>query len=409
MKKFTSVFLVLLLGISYRVCAGAPVMGNWSNVPIFNQAPLEIKLGTFTDGPDPDLLAMVLWNDGSRNRLDAIKIPPPYDGSNTTSTSLESTATLFALGDICSNGGTIVVPYIKNFNIEVARYNGVSWSKSTIPATASNDFDSADCGVTQNGNFISGHDMNDSEIEIFINLSNSNNFNFYGRYGGVSAPVAGPFDGAVRDTLAMDRNGSFGLSFYQRSNGLTRTATFDTSDNPPMFNHNDVQQLIPPVGFVFVKESFGIRILGGVVIGYNADGNARTAEIPDSNPSSPTLRNLGAINNGTQFTFQGGSYIPNIDEEDTLVEHNVIWGDWFIFDPFSAKPANIDVNFPLMGVGGPLSACIRRMSSGKTFSYLAGPRVGSDGTDLHIRELETDIIFTDGFESGDVSVWSNCP
>ena len=235
-------------------------------------------------------------------------------------------------------------------------------------------------------------------------------FNFFGRFGGVSAPVAGPFDGAVRDTLAMDRNGSFGLSFYQRSNGLTRTATFDTSDNPPMFNHNDVQQLIPPVGFVFVKESFGIRILGGVVIGYNADGNARTAEIPDSNPSSPTLRNLGAINNnGTQFTFQGGSYIPNIDEEDTLVEHSVIWGDWFIFDPFSAKPANIDVNFPLMGVGGPLSACIRRMSSGKTFSYLAGPRVGSDGTDLHIRELETDIIFTDGFESGDVSVWSNCP
>ena len=60
---------------------------------------------------------MVLWNDGNNNRLDAINVPPPYDGTGISSTFLENTNNLFALGDICTVGDTVVVPYIKDFNV----------------------------------------------------------------------------------------------------------------------------------------------------------------------------------------------------------------------------------------------------------------------------------------------------
>ena len=75
MARFISVLSgLLLLSVSPFASAGT-VEGNWSAVPIFPQAPLELKLGTFGNGPNPDALAVILWNDGDNNRLDAVRIP----------------------------------------------------------------------------------------------------------------------------------------------------------------------------------------------------------------------------------------------------------------------------------------------------------------------------------------------
>ena len=411
MKNITILLFILSSSISMlnTATAGLSVPGVWSNVPIFNQAPLEIKLGTFDESINADLLAMVLWNDGSNNRLDAVGIPFPYDGTNITSTSLENTATLFALGDICTKGTQVHVPYIKNFNIEVASYNGSIWSTSTVPGTTTNNFDSADCANTQDGSLISGHNLTSSEIAFYLKLNASPSFNFYGKIGSMAEPVAGPFDGAVRDTLVADKNSSKAWSLYQLDTGLVRASSFDTSVSPPVFQNNSILQLPAPTTFVFVKESFGIRLKSSIVFSYNADGNGRTAEITDKSPAQPHLRNLGAISNsGTQFNFQGGTYIPNTDEQDNILEHNILWGDWFLIEPLSNVPAETDSNYPLQGVGGPVSGCRRIQDSYPRLAYIAGPRVGSSGTDLHIRELDSyDGIFADGFESGNLSTW-NC-
>ena len=99
-----------LLKLMFVVWVFAPFLakgdpkGDWQTIPVFFQEPLEIKLGAYSSGPNPDLLAVVLWNDGSNNRLQTVRIPPPYNGTGITGSALDSSSVLFALGDICTDG-----------------------------------------------------------------------------------------------------------------------------------------------------------------------------------------------------------------------------------------------------------------------------------------------------------------
>lgn len=402
--------ILFYLAVTFNTEAGGS-KGNWMNFPIFNQAPLEVKIGKFSNTPDPDLAVVVLWNDGDSNRLDAINIPPPYNGTGISSTFLEDTSTLFALGDICTVGSTVIVPYIKDFNVEVARFNGSSWSTSTIPGTTTNNFDNADCGTTQDGLFISTHDLTDGETEFFKSTNAGGSYTFYGRY-----PSSGPFDGALREPLATSHFDRYAWTLYQRSDGMIRAAGFSTVDNPPNFTHTDIESLPAPGGFTFVKESAGSYNGAGVTFTYNANGNATTVDIPQTDPFLFTIRNMGPVDNtGSQFSFQGSTLVSVIDEEGEPMASNVLWGDYFFIDPFTTSPPpGTDNNYPLAGVGGPVDGCVSRKSEGSINlfieAFFAAPRVGSDGTDLYIRELDADPIFADGFESGDTSSWSmTCP
>ena len=411
MLKFTSILIIhLLFTFSFNANAGG-AKGNWSNIPIFNQAPLEAKIGTFSDSTSPDLAVVVLWNDGNNNRLDAIKVPPPYDGTGITTTFLENTNTLFALGDICTDGNTIVVPYIKNFNVEIARFNNNMWSTFTLPGTTVNNFDNADCGTTQDGMFISTHDLTDGETEIFKSTNAGNNYTFYGRYAS-----SGPFDGAIREPLATSFGQRYISTAYQNSSGMVRTARSNTADNTPTFTHTDIEQLPPPNGFTHVKESAGAFNGSGITFTYNANGNAKVVDVPDTNPSSFTSRDLGMVNNnGTQFPFQGSSVVSVLDENGQPMQNNVLWGDYFIIDPNNnSKPPGIDNNFPFEGIGGPSDGCLVRKSEGSINlfieAFFVASRTGSVGTDLYKRDIQADPIFADGFESGDTTSWSfTCP
>ncbi|TDR17568.1 hypothetical protein [Marinicella litoralis] len=411
MCKFAFIFLLSLLTSGLIRAEGTGAPGNWINVPIFNQAPLEAKIGIFSDDINPDLAIVVLWNDGNNNRLDAIKVPPPYDGTGITTTFLENTNNLFALGDICTDGINVVVPYIKNFNVEIARFNGLSWSKSTLPGTKTNNFDNADCATTTDGIFISTHDLSDGETEFFKSNNSGNSYTFYGRY-----MSSGPFDGAIREPLATSFGDRYAMTVYQNSSGMVRTAKFNTADNPPVFNHTNIEQLPAPTGFTFVKEGAGVFNGAGITVTYNANGSAKAVDIPATDPSAFTSRDLGIINNnGSQFNFQGGTVLSVLDENNQPMQNNVLWGDYHLYRPFNPSiPPEEDNNFPFAGVGGPVDGCVARKTEGTVDLFLqaffVASRVGSDGTDLFKREIAADPIFADGFESGDVSSWSmTCP
>ncbi len=398
--KLILIKLILLLNVLTAMQAKSGPTVQWTHIPIFNQAPLEAKLGSFSNGDDPDVLAVVLWNDGNNNRLDAVKIPPPYNGVGITSTFLENTSTLFALGDPCTVGTTVLVPYIKDFNVEVARFNGSSWSTSTIPGTVTNNFDNADCTATVDGVFIGTHDLTDGETEIFKSTNAGSSYTFYGRYASV-----GPFGGGVREPLASSFSDRYVMGLNQQSNGQVRITRFDTSNSVPVFNHTTIENLPPPNGFTFVKESscgFNGR---GISCTYNADGMARTVDIQES-PFSFTERNLGAVSNtGSQFTFQGTTILTLLDGQGDPIQNYHAWNQFSFSEPFTTTPLpQIDNNYPLAGVGGPVDACILSRA-GQTEGWFVGPRVGSTGTDLFRRELVGDGIFTDGFESGNTSSW----
>lgn len=406
-QKFS--VLIIVFVINGTLSAGVSKM-DWSNVPIFNQAPLEIKLGTYSDGDNPDLLAVVLWNDGSNNRLDAVRIPPPYNGTGITTTSLENTSNLFALGDICTEGTNVVVPYIKNFNLEVSRFNGIGWTQSTVPGTTTNNFDNADCVLTQDGMFLGTHDLTDGETELFKSTDGGVGYTFYGRY-----TSSGPFDGAIREPLSGSWNGRYLMGLNQQSNGQVRVTHTSTAGASPAFNHTPIETLPPPAGFTFVKEGAGAFNGAGVIFTYNSNGTARSVEFPETGPFSKVSRDLGPINNnGSQFTFQGGTAFTFFDNEDNPLANKVIWGDYWSFESFDiTDPPEVDVTFPLAGVGGPVDACQLRLQgeyTDETHLVLGGPRVGSTGTDLHVREVVVDNLFKDGFESGDTTAWTaSCP
>ncbi|KAA3640158.1 MAG: hypothetical protein DWP95_09085 [Proteobacteria bacterium] len=385
--------------------------GDWSQVPLFNEAPLEVVLWSDGTPVDPDLWAAILWNDGSNNRLDVVNIPAPYDGTGLSSTSLENTATLFALGSPCTDGTNVVVPYIKNFNVEVARHNGSSWSTSTLPDTITNNFDNTNCADTQDGFFIGTHDLTDGETEIFKSNNGGASYTFYGRYNS-----SGPFDGAIREPLISNYGQRYIRSVFQQSNGMVRSCRFDTAPHTLTPSCVNIEQQTPPGGFTFVKESAGAFNGNGTTITYNVNGIAKALSFQEQDLINFRNDVLGAVNNnGSQFTFQGSNIITVLDENYQPIENHILWDDYYIFDthsPFPPPPTN-DNNYPIAGVGGPVDGCVVRHTQGQQITdmgFIVGPRVGSDGTNLYKRTLRSDPIFSDGFESGNVSSWSNtCP
>ncbi len=394
--------LVFLLIFQTKPSVAGPT-GPWTNIPIFPQAPLEIKIGSFTDGDNPDALVVILWNNGVDNRLHAVRIPPPYNGTGITATLLDNSSVLFALGDICTEGNNVVVPYVKDFNLEVSRYNGSNWSSSTIPGTTTNNFDNADCAQTTDGFFIATHDMDDDETEIFKSNNGGSSYTFCGRYDS-----AGPFDGAVREPLASTYSNRYVMGLNQRANGQVWATGFDTSQATPTFENTFVQNAAPPPGsFTQVQESSGGFNGSGFTFTFNINGTASVVDIPTEPGFSFTHRTLESIsNNGSQYSFQGAALIPTYGAPKVTA---MMWEQAFFTTPYTQTTPMPTPGYPLENVGGPVDGCLVEFGNSNAVTseiFLAGPRVGSTGTDLFKNETPADPIFADGFESGDTSVWS---
>ena len=406
----TRAVMILMLMIMASSDVNSDPKGNWQSFPIYNQVPLEIKLGAYSDGANPDLLAMVLWNDGVNNRLTATRIPPPYNGTGLTWTAVDSSPTIFALGGVCTEGMNVIVPYIKDFNLEVARFNGSNWTTSTVPGTTTNNFDNADCALTQDGIFLGTHDLTDGNSELYRSTNGGSSYTFYGRY-----TSSGPFDGAIREPLAASYGGRYVMGLNQQINGQIRVTRTSTAGSTPSFTHTPIENLNPPNGFTFVKEGAGVFNGFGVTFTYNSEGTARSVEVPESNPSNTIERNLGNINNnGSQFTFQGGTTTTFFDFDGNPALTKTLWGDYWQYEPQAIDaPVFDDNSYPLNSVGGPVSTCQVHLEGNYTNNtrlIVGGSRVGSDGTDLHIRDVNVDSIFVDGFEAGDTTAWfATCP
>ncbi len=403
----------LLLMTCFPLSAGPPMaVGGWTSVPVFDELPLEAKLGLFQHIPDPDVVSLILWNDGVTNRLDAVSIPFPHDGAGITSTPLDSSGVLFSLGDICTEGNVVLAPYIDNFNVEYARFNGSSWGTLSIPFTLGDDFDSADCAANGDGIFVSAHNDTNDTLVLYRSVNGGINWSIYDTIlAGGGNTISGPFDGAVRDQLAISPDGE-AASLFQLDDGRIRVSTFNTADNPPTLTNTDVANLPPPAGFTFVKESGGgiIATLGGkeVRFTYNADGNARTVNVPVDNPGAFSTGNLGTVNNnGMFFTFQAGTLVAVEDGSGQAFETNVLWGDYFVVrEPFPTGMVSVDNDFPAQGFGGPVDSCFVQFDGGK--SWASRYITAGSNSDTVLRARIGESIFTDGFESGDLSVWRCC-
>lgn len=405
---------LILCTFAHASLAGPP--GQWESAQISTVRPLEVKMEALAapavgradtardkGGQLDDFgvwLSVVLSNSGGQNHLDAITTPSPFDGSSVTSTRLDSSATLFAVGDVCADGNTAVVPYIKDFDLRVARFDGSTWTTQTVPGTTTNNFTTADCGRSPGGLFITAQKFETSELEIFRSTDEGSSYTFYGRYG----DVRGPFSGAVRDQLATDPAAPGAAIMSQQANGQVRITSFDTRfDFPPAPTHTPIVNLTaPPGSFTVVRESAAARLQDGVfVFVYNADDLARTITFDVDNPGGFSTDVLGAVNSTAQhYTFQGGTAVHVGGSQPRT---NVVFDDFFQRD--AAGTVTTDPLFPLDGVGGPIDGCLATFNPQSRRTFFTGPDATGQNTRLYSRTELPPEIFADGFESGDLSAW----
>ncbi len=201
------------------------------------------------------------------------------------------------------------------------------------------------------------------------------------------------------------------MTVSQLPNGQVRATRFNTALNPPVFGHSIIENLSPPQGFTFVKESSGASYGDRFIFTYNSEGTANVLDILFPNMADRNEDDLGMVSgSGTQFTFLG-THIQLIDD---LIGEPM--GGEFAWDFYAAITeiefplvVTHDPSYPLDGVGGPVDGCQLNEFSGPravgSETILIGPRVGSSGTNVYTRETCGDAIFADGFESGDVSAW----
>ena len=352
---------------------------------------------------------MVLWNDGVMNQLTALSIPPPYDGSGITSVSLDASHTMFALGDICTEDDVVVVPYINEFNVKFARFSENAWGTFSIPLTFMDNYDSADCGNTEDGIFISAHNDSDDTIEIFQTINGGDTWMNYGQFdAGPMDSISGPFDGAVRDQLVTAANGD-AASLYQLDDGTVRVSIFDTQDSPPVVSHADVLNMPAPMGFTVVRESSGDIVDASgraVVFTLNADNQARTVNVPINNPAGATTGNLGGIDNtGSLFQFQSGVLIPELNEMGLTMRVHMAWDHFYtVEDPFPSGTVATDSDFPSQGQGGPVDACLQRFGSNLQNARLRIVTAG-DKNDTVLLGRSGETPYSDGFEANALHAW----
>jgi hypothetical protein len=395
-------FIIISLMMTTSMLVFARDRG-WSSSPISVVTPLEIKVGIADEGITPDMLTVILSNvSQNNNQISAITIRAPYDGTDISSPTIIDTGSLFSLGDICTEGSTVLVPYIKDFDVKFALNSGLGWSTFTLADSLSNNFDNADCATTDDGMVLLGHNFDLSLTEIYLSSNSGVSFSSFTSYDSL-----GPFDGGIRESISTttsDGGVGFATTVSQAPSGVVRTTGFSTDLFPPLLHFTDIETLPIPMGFTFVKEIANTSFGDYGIFTYNSEGTAKMVQIPTTDPANFSITDLGPINNtGSQFNFQGGAILGIRDLGDILMEITAVWNDFFSITnlqiPFTIST---DSMFPLAGVGGPIDGCVVHQYSGDDLIDLsasfAGPRVGSAGTDLHVGTLFGDPIFIGRFD-----------
>ncbi|TDR23486.1 hypothetical protein [Marinicella litoralis] len=406
--QYTLSLLFTLIPASVSLAAGS---NAWQSTPVTAITGLELKLSEPING---EMLSVLLSHDNSNNtnRLDAITIRQPFDGSDVSPpTRIDFSPNLFALGEICVENNQAYIPYIKDFNVGVIKYDGLNFSSLTIPATMTNNYDNANCAVTNDGIFILTHDLTDQETEIFKSTNSGVSYNMFGNYNSV-----GPFSGGIREFITADYDSGLAMTVSQMNTGMVRSTRFFTSDAFPVFDHVNLTMLMQPTGFTFVKESSGGINGDHMSFSFNGDGQAELFNIPTANPAAFTMTHLGPINSmGSQFNFQGGSGYSVPDLDGNPMVHQVMWGNLYEINHDMSPPTfTVDSDYPLMGIGGPVDGCVIKQMRGNDIieieGLIIGPTVGPGGTSLYLKRLEADPIFAGRFELTPTIIYdADCP
>ena len=130
--------------------------------------PLEVDMAQMgPPGSQNDLLIIQLWNNAlDDNRLTAFRVPAPFDGTGVTSTDIDA-GSLFGLNLCVLGEEEALLVYTKDFNTQIAQYDGNTWTTNTLAATEADEFHYADCAVTASGTVIQSLNATRNRLDVF--------------------------------------------------------------------------------------------------------------------------------------------------------------------------------------------------------------------------------------------------
>lgn len=130
--------------------------------------PLEVDMAQMgAPGSQSDLLIIQLWNNAfDDNRLTAFHVPAPYDGTGVTSTDIDA-GSLFGVNLCVLGEDEALLVYTKDFNTEIAQYDGSTWTTNTLAATEADEFHYSDCAVTASGTVIQALNSTRNRLDVF--------------------------------------------------------------------------------------------------------------------------------------------------------------------------------------------------------------------------------------------------
>lgn len=146
-----------------------PPDGDFSTIELdAGMTPLEVEIAELgAPGSLNDLLIVQLWNNAlDDNRITAYRVPAPYDGVGVTSSDIDA-GSLFGVNTCVLGQNQTIVVYTKDFNTEIAQFDGTSWTTNTLAATEADEIHYSDCAVTASGMVIQAHNATRNRLDVF--------------------------------------------------------------------------------------------------------------------------------------------------------------------------------------------------------------------------------------------------
>ncbi len=304
----TRVWIAAALAVTVftGTAAGGDLNPGWVGLDtVSDNLALELKLG-YRAGSN-ELLYAGLWNSGQNNNVLEVKNLQTSLTGVTVGTSVNNadSGALFALGDWCIGPTYAVLPYIKDFNVNVLRYNFGNGTVATvqIPASTTDQYTSTDCFTLNGGSeFVIGtNNFDQKRLDYFRSLDAGQSWIIGVTYKPPGDDIIDAFAGGFRDTHGAIGDQLIG-STYQRGKGALESVALDWSGNvaglTPMGDHSAF------VGNGFLKETDGLQY-DNHAIGVANGGTAIAAGLIDLNGGAFDFTITNSVGGGAVFPFQG--------------------------------------------------------------------------------------------------------
>jgi hypothetical protein len=381
--KSRKMFAVIVFAV-FALPGGAASAGQlppnlnpgWLGLDTVSSTPaLEIKLG-YRVGSNKILYAGLRNIGTNKNAIDVTNLQASATGVSVGMTvSGADSGALFGLGDWCIGSTHAVLPYIKDFNVNVLRYNLGTGTIANlqIPASTSDQYTSTDCFTVNSGSefAIAANNFDQKRLDYYRSTDTGSNWKLQVSYSIVPDSIIDAFAGGFRDTHGEINDEKIG-STYQRGNGILESVTLDWSGNvlgsAQMGDHSAF------VGNGFLKEMDGLQH-DGHAVGIANGGTAIAVGLIDLSDGSFDVNLTNNVGTGSVFPFQGVTLSPYGTNADTEFHYFTNQHARISYNGGMGTSVLID-GYPFENNGGPVDSVD---SSSLARIFVAGIYQGAGG------------------------------